>query len=164
MRKLKDFLPLKLAHNFRDKWVLELVDHQRSLLMPGSSACSAQQQSTFFLAFNMASSKKVTLSVLSREQSEGVGARVRRSIGRPELKNLDPFLLFDEFKGGRPGGFPDHPHRGFETKTQTNRKVERRYQNAPALPPSGDDHCSRFGVCLSRHLHAYPNMTAYNFI
>nr|XP_044620265.1 pirin [Equus asinus] len=110
----------------------------------------------------MASSKKVTLSVLSREQSEGVGARVRRSIGRPELKNLDPFLLFDEFKGGRPGGFPDHPHRGFETKTQTNRKVERRYQNAPALPPSGDDHCSRFGVCLSRHLHAYPNMTAYN--
>uniref|UniRef100_A0A9L0IXB4 Uncharacterized protein n=2 Tax=Equus asinus TaxID=9793 RepID=A0A9L0IXB4_EQUAS len=124
----------------------------------------SQQQSTFFLAFNMASSKKVTLSVLSREQSEGVGARVRRSIGRPELKNLDPFLLFDEFKGGRPGGFPDHPHRGFETKTQTNRKVERRYQNAPALPPSGDDHCSRFGVCLSRHLHAYPNMTAYNFI
>uniref|UniRef100_A0A8C6GRX1 Pirin n=1 Tax=Mus spicilegus TaxID=10103 RepID=A0A8C6GRX1_MUSSI len=63
----------------------------------------------------MESSKKVTLSVLSREQSEGVGARVRRSIGRPELKNLDPFLLFDEFKGGRPGGFPDHPHRGFET-------------------------------------------------
>ncbi|XP_063577225.1 pirin isoform X1 [Pongo abelii] len=63
----------------------------------------------------MGSSKKVTLSVLSREQSEGVGARVRRSIGRPELKNLDPFLLFDEFEGGRPGGFPDHPHRGFET-------------------------------------------------
>lgn len=63
----------------------------------------------------MSSSKKVTLSVLSQEQSEGVGARVRRSIGRPELKNLDPFLLFDEFKGGRPGGFPDHPHRGFET-------------------------------------------------
>ncbi|XP_048652326.1 pirin [Marmota marmota marmota] len=63
----------------------------------------------------MGSSKKVTISVLSREQSEGVGARVRRSIGRPELKNLDPFLLFDEFKGGRPGGFPDHPHRGFET-------------------------------------------------
>ncbi|KAK1347044.1 hypothetical protein QTO34_000906 [Cnephaeus nilssonii] len=63
----------------------------------------------------MVSSKKVTLSVLSQEQSEGVGARVRRSIGRPELKNLDPFLLFDEFKGGRPGGFPDHPHRGFET-------------------------------------------------
>ncbi|ELV12483.1 Pirin [Tupaia chinensis] len=36
----------------------------------------------------MGSSKKVTLSVLSREQSEGVGARVRRSIGRPEVSYL----------------------------------------------------------------------------
>uniref|UniRef100_A0A671FEE6 Pirin n=1 Tax=Rhinolophus ferrumequinum TaxID=59479 RepID=A0A671FEE6_RHIFE len=71
----------------------------------------------------MVSSKKVTLSVLSREQSEGVGARVRRSIGRPELKNLDPFLLFDEFKGGRPGGFPDHPHRGFETWMTAGRGI-----------------------------------------
>lgn len=33
----------------------------------------------------MASSKKVTFSVLSWEQPEGVGARVRRSIGRPEV-------------------------------------------------------------------------------
>ncbi|XP_072672739.1 pirin isoform X3 [Canis lupus baileyi] len=72
----------------------------------------------------MAPSKKVTLSVLSREQAEGVGARVRRSIGRPELKNLDPFLLFDEFKGGRPGGFPDHPHRGFETWRDLGPKME----------------------------------------
>ncbi|XP_006892455.1 PREDICTED: pirin [Elephantulus edwardii] len=63
----------------------------------------------------MSSSKKVTLSVPSREQSEGVGARVHRSIGRPELKTLDPFLLLDEFKGAKPAGFPDHPHRGFET-------------------------------------------------
>ncbi|KAG8590675.1 hypothetical protein GDO81_006839 [Engystomops pustulosus] len=59
--------------------------------------------------------RKVTKVVLSVEQSEGVGARVRRSIGRSELRNLDPFLMLDEFKGGRPGGFPDHPHRGFET-------------------------------------------------
>ncbi|XP_072287459.1 pirin isoform X1 [Pyxicephalus adspersus] len=60
-------------------------------------------------------SRKVVKTVLSVEQSEGVGARVRRSIGRQELRNLDPFLMLDEFKGGRPGGFPDHPHRGFET-------------------------------------------------
>lgn len=59
--------------------------------------------------------RKVVKTVLSVEQSEGVGAKVRRSIGRPELRNLDPFLMLDEFKGGRPGGFPDHPHRGFET-------------------------------------------------
>ncbi|XP_069617150.1 pirin [Ranitomeya imitator] len=59
--------------------------------------------------------RKVTKVVLSVEQSEGVGARVRRSIGRSELRNLDPFLMLDEFKGGKPAGFPDHPHRGFET-------------------------------------------------
>lgn len=57
--------------------------------------------------------------ILSVEQSEGVGARVRRSIGRPELRFFDPFLLMDEFKGSGDVefGFPDHPHRGFETVT-----------------------------------------------
>ncbi|XP_053722372.1 pirin isoform X1 [Synchiropus splendidus] len=61
--------------------------------------------------------RRVEKTVLSVEQSEGVGARVRRSIGRPELKNLDPFLMLDEFKVCKPAGFPDHPHRGFETVT-----------------------------------------------
>lgn len=59
--------------------------------------------------------RKVEKTVLSVEQSEGVGARVRRSIGRKELRNLDPFLMLDEFKVRKPAGFPDHPHRGFET-------------------------------------------------
>eukprot|EP01135_Chromosphaera_perkinsii_P004812 Nk52_evm43s296 gene=Nk52_evmTU43s296 len=62
-------------------------------------------------------SRTVVKSMESIFQSEGVGARVRRSIGRPELKNLDPFLLLDEFHVSEPAGFPDHPHRGFETVT-----------------------------------------------
>ncbi|CAH1778444.1 unnamed protein product [Owenia fusiformis] len=62
-------------------------------------------------------SRTVVKSVLSVEQAEGMGARVRRSVGRRELKNLDPFLMLDEFKGQAPAGFPDHPHRGFETVT-----------------------------------------------
>ncbi|XP_061608666.1 pirin isoform X2 [Phyllopteryx taeniolatus] len=57
--------------------------------------------------------RKVEKTVLSVEQGEGVGARVRRSIGRKE--NLDPFLMLDEFRVSKPAGFPDHPHRGFET-------------------------------------------------
>jgi len=62
-------------------------------------------------------SRAISKKLLSREQSEGVGARVRRSIGRSELQNFDPFLLLDEFLVGPPAGFPDHPHRGFETVT-----------------------------------------------
>uniref|UniRef100_A0A3Q2VW59 Pirin n=1 Tax=Haplochromis burtoni TaxID=8153 RepID=A0A3Q2VW59_HAPBU len=59
----------------------------------------------------------VQKTVLSVEQEEGLGARVRRSIGRKELRNLDPFLMLDEFRVSKPAGFPDHPHRGFETVT-----------------------------------------------
>lgn len=53
----------------------------------------------------------------AREQSEGAGATVRRSIGTPKLRNLSPFLMLDHFNVGVGAGFPDHPHRGQETIT-----------------------------------------------
>ncbi|KAI1302109.1 hypothetical protein EDD11_005738 [Mortierella claussenii] len=65
----------------------------------------------------MTASRSIVKAVLSKEQAEGRGARVRRSIGRPELRNHDPFLMLDEFNVDKNGGFPDHPHRGFETVT-----------------------------------------------
>jgi redox-sensitive bicupin YhaK (pirin superfamily) len=34
-----------------------------------------------------------------------------------KIRNYDPFLLLDYFNAGKPAGFPDHPHRGFETVT-----------------------------------------------
>lgn len=60
-------------------------------------------------------SRGVRLTYLAVEQGEGRGARVRRTLGRRELQNFDPFLMLDEFHGKAPGGFPDHPHRGFST-------------------------------------------------
>ncbi len=53
--------------------------------------------------------------------SDGAGVMLRRSIGSPALKNLDPFLMLDHFSSNDPddyvAGFPDHPHRGFITFT-----------------------------------------------
>ncbi|KAK9239053.1 RmlC-like cupin domain-containing protein [Lipomyces kononenkoae] len=54
---------------------------------------------------------------LAIEQSEGVGARVRRSIGTSRLRNFSPFLLLDHFFVSGNAGFPDHGHIGQETIT-----------------------------------------------
>ena len=55
------------------------------------------------------------------EVSEGAGVTVYRSIGTPARRHLDPFLMLDHFNSDDPddyiAGFPDHPHRGFNTFT-----------------------------------------------
>ena len=47
--------------------------------------------------------------------------RLRRAFGFGDTTEVDPFLLFDDFRGDRPddylAGFPWHPHRGIETIT-----------------------------------------------
>ena len=65
--------------------------------------------------------RKATEVLTAVETSDGAGVRLKRSIGTVALDHLDPFLLLDEFKSDSAddyiGGFPDHPHRGFETVT-----------------------------------------------
>lgn len=60
---------------------------------------------------NMTTPRRIQKAFLAKEQSEGVGARVRRSIGTAALRNFSPFLMLDHFSVSPGAGFPDHPHR-----------------------------------------------------
>jgi len=52
---------------------------------------------------------------------EGAGVHLHRAFGFRNPEQMDPFLLFDDFRGDAPrdyiAGFPWHPHRGIETIT-----------------------------------------------
>ncbi|MGD9164925.1 MAG: pirin family protein [Chromatiales bacterium] len=69
--------------------------------------------------------------VRGQETADGAGVWLIRVIGTHQLSQIDPFLLLDDFRSDNPddyiGGFPPHPHRGFETVTYLlNGKMEHR--------------------------------------
>src|SRR5580692_1752287 len=65
--------------------------------------------------------RRIVRTATGLPASDGDGVKLTRVIGQPALPDLDPFLLLDEFGSDDPaayiGGFPSHPHRGFETLT-----------------------------------------------
>ena len=85
------------------------------------------------------SRRKITQIVPAHEVTEGAGVSVFRSIGTPARRNLDPFLMLDQFSTYNPddyiAGCPDHPHRGFNTFTYM---IDGHMRHGDSMGNSGD--------------------------
>jgi redox-sensitive bicupin YhaK (pirin superfamily) len=70
---------------------------------------------------SVAKPRTVERLVAGTATSDGAGVKLTRVLTQPLQRRLDPFLMLDAFGTDNPddyiGGFPDHPHRGFETVT-----------------------------------------------
>lgn len=89
-------------------------------------------------------SRSIIQVVEGRATQDGAGVKLARVIGQSALPRLDPFLMLDEFGSDEAqdyiAGFPEHPHRGFQTVTyMLDGKMEHRDSvgNRGVIEPGG---------------------------
>lgn len=72
-----------------------------------SSSSRLQEPEEQLVVTEMSVHRAIRKVFLAVEQAEGQGARVRRSVGTPALRNFSPFLMLDHFSIKPGAGFPD---------------------------------------------------------
>ncbi|TLD25603.1 hypothetical protein PspLS_06232 [Pyricularia sp. CBS 133598] len=105
---------------YNDNYITTTETHEQANALPRTTTATEQQpeeQEHHLYATDMSVPRTIRKVFMAIEQAEGAGARVRRSIGTPALRQFSPFLMLDHFSIKPGAGFPDHPHRGQETIT-----------------------------------------------